>query len=70
MNEVFKLLSILLAAIPAILFLRAVIGRSTVMKRAVSDFRRQVDYLVWVILIMIAAGMIFSLVNLTQPLWR
>jgi predicted permease len=70
MNEVFKLLSILLAAIPVILFLRAVIGRSTVMKRAVSDFRRQVDYLVWVILIMIAAGMIFSLVNLTQPLWR
>jgi predicted permease len=70
MNEVFKLLSILLAAIPVILFLRAVIGRSTVMKRAVSDFRRQVDYLVWVMLIMIAAGMIFSLVNLTQPLWR
>lgn len=70
MNEVFKLLSILLALIPVILFLRAVIGRSTVMKRAVADFRRQLDYLVWVILIIIAVGMIFSLANLMLPFWR
>jgi hypothetical protein len=70
MNEVFKLISIFLAMIPVLLFLRTVLGRSTAMKRAASDFRRHVDYLVWVILFIIAIGMAYSLVNLIQPIWR
>jgi ABC-type phosphate/phosphonate transport system permease subunit len=53
-NKVFKLISILLAAIPVFLFLRGVVGRSSTMKRAVSDFRRQIDCLVWVMLFVIA----------------
>jgi hypothetical protein len=61
---VFKLISILLAVIPAFLFLRAVFGRSTAVKRAASDFRRQIDYLVWVILVIIAVGMIYSVASL------
>ena len=66
----FKLISILLAVIPAFLFLRAVLGRSTTIKRAASDFQRQIDYLVWVILFIIAIGMVYSVVNLIQPIWR
>jgi hypothetical protein len=65
---VFKLISLLLAAIPAFLFLRAVFGRSTAMKRAISDFRRQLDYLVWIMLIVIAVGLVYSLVSYTR-LW-
>jgi hypothetical protein len=70
MNEVFKFISIVLAMIPAFLFLRAVFGQSTAVKRAASDFRRQIDYLVWVILFIIAIGMVYSLVNLIQPAGR
>jgi hypothetical protein len=59
----FKLISLLLAAIPVFLFLRAVFGRSTAMKRAVSDFRRRVDYLVWAMLVLIAIGLVYSVVS-------
>lgn len=66
----FKLISMLIAAIPLFLFVRAVVGRSTAMKKAVSDLRRQIDYLIWVMLIAIAVGIVYSVVTLIQPLWR
>jgi ABC-type multidrug transport system permease subunit len=57
----YKSISIILAAIPFILFLRAIfIGRLR-RSRAVSDFRKQIDYLVWIILILIVCGLIYSL---------
>ena len=44
----YKLIAILVAAMPIILFLRTVFFKqSKVMKEASSAFRRQVDYLVW-----------------------
>ena len=47
----YKLITILVAAIPIILFLRAIFfGRSKAMKLALSDFKKQIDYLVWMIL--------------------
>ena len=43
-----KLIAILVAAMPVILFLRTVFFKqSKVMKEASSAFRRQVDYLMW-----------------------
>jgi hypothetical protein len=66
----FKFISILIALIPVVLLLRAVIGRSTVMKRAVADFKRQIDILVWLILLMMAAAIIYSVVMLGLSLWR
>jgi hypothetical protein len=66
----FKFISILIAAIPLFLFLRAIVGRSTVMKRAVSDLRRQIDYLVWVLLFVMAAAMIYSAATLLYPLLK
>jgi hypothetical protein len=65
----FKFISILLALIPVFLFLRAVVGRSATVKRAVADFKRQLDYVVWVLLFIIAAAMLYSLISLVHPLW-
>jgi hypothetical protein len=56
---VYKLITILAAAIPIILFLRAIfLGRSKAMKLALSDFRQQIDYLVWMILFVIGCGIV------------
>jgi hypothetical protein len=66
----FKFISILIALIPVFLLLRAVIGRSKVMKRAVADFKKQIDFLVWVILAMMTAAIIYSLVTLALSVWR
>jgi hypothetical protein len=50
----YKLITILMAAIPVVLFLRNVFTtRSKVRSQAVSNFKKQVDYLVWAILILI-----------------
>ena len=66
----FKFISILIALIPVVLLLRSVIGRSKVMKRAVADFKKQIDFLVWVILLMMAAAILYSLVMLVLSAWR
>jgi hypothetical protein len=50
----YKLITILVAAIPVVLFLRNVFTtRSKMRSQAVSNFKKQVDYLVWAILILI-----------------
>jgi hypothetical protein len=68
---VYKLITILAAAIPIILFLRTIFfGRSKAMKLAVSDFRKQIDYLVWVILFAIGCGIVYSVGKLIYSLWN
>jgi hypothetical protein len=67
---VYKLITIIAAAIPVILFVKTVFfGQSKVMKAAVSDFRKQIDYLVWAILIAIGAGVVFSVGKLIYSMW-
>ena len=67
----YKLITILAAAIPIILFLRTIFfGRSKAMKLAVSDFRKQIDYLVWVILFAICCGIVYSVGKLIYSLWN
>ena len=67
----YKLIMILVAAIPIILFLRTIFfGRSKAMKLAVSDFRKQIDYLVWVILFAIGCGIVYSVGKLIYSLWN
>jgi hypothetical protein len=66
----FKLISILIALIPVFLLLRSLVGRSATMKRAVADFKKQIDFLVWVILLMTAAAIIYSVVTLVLSIWR
>jgi hypothetical protein len=50
----YKLMAILLVAIPVVLFLRNVFTtRPKMRSQAVSNFKKQIDYLVWAILILI-----------------
>ena len=65
----FKLITILVAAIPIILFLRTMFGRSKAMQLAASDFRKQVDLLVWVILFAVGCGIVYAVGKLIYSLW-
>ena len=67
----YKLITILVAAIPIVLFLKtAFFGRSQAMKQASAELRRQIDYLVWGILLFVAVGVAYSVVNLIHPIWK
>ena len=65
----FKLITILVAAIPIVLFLRTMFGRSKAMQRAASDFRKQVDLLVWVILLAVGCGIVYAVGKMIYSLW-
>jgi hypothetical protein len=57
-----KLIGIILAATPVVLFLRAIFaGQSKKRSHAVSDFKKQVDYLVWAMLFLIGCGFVYSI---------
>jgi hypothetical protein len=45
----YKLIVIIVAAMPIILALRALVGRSQKASLVFSEFKKQIDYLVWVI---------------------
>jgi hypothetical protein len=58
----YKLIGIILAAVPIVLFLRAVfIGQSKKRAQAVSDFKKQMNYLIWVMLFVIGCGVVYSI---------
>jgi hypothetical protein len=57
-----KLITILAASIPIILFLTNLFfRRSKVLQQASAEFRKQIDYLVWGILIVVGCGIVYSL---------
>jgi hypothetical protein len=61
----YKLIGIILAGISAFLFMRALfIGHSKRRAQAFSDFRKQIDYLVWMMLFFIGCGLVYSIVTL------
>ena len=56
----YKLIGIILAAIPVVLFLRTIFTtQSKKRSQAVSNFKRQIDYLVWAILFLIGCEVIY-----------
>jgi hypothetical protein len=60
-----KLIGIILAAIPVVLFLRAIfMGLSKKRTQAASDFKKQIDYLVWVALFLIGCEVVYWVVTL------
>ena len=70
-SPMYKLIALIVALIPIIVFLRTVFfKRSPVMKQASSDLRRHIDYLVWAILFLVACGIVYSVANLIHPLWK
>jgi hypothetical protein len=56
-----KLIGIVIAVLPAVLLLRALFMRPRQRAQAVSDFKKQIDYVVWVILLVIGAIVAFYL---------
>jgi hypothetical protein len=63
-----KLIGIIVAAMPVILFVRAMFMGSKRRAQAVSNFKRQLDYAVWVILLMIGLILVFSIGKLILDL--
>ena len=56
----YKLIAIIAAAIPVVLFLRGIFTtQSMARSKAVSNFKRQVDYLVWAVLILIGCEIVY-----------
>jgi hypothetical protein len=61
----YKLIAIILAAMPLVLFLRTILkGQSKKRSQAVSDFKKLIDYAVWAMLVLIGCGLIYSIVSL------
>jgi len=56
----YKLIGIILAAIPVVLFLRTIFTtQSKKRSQAVSKFKKQLDYLVWAILFLIGCEVVY-----------
>jgi hypothetical protein len=58
----YKLIGIAVAAVPIVLFLRAILVRQSKKRsQAVSDFKKQMDYLVWMILFVIGCAVVYAI---------
>jgi hypothetical protein len=60
----YKLVWIILVSMPVILFLRTIFTTRLKKSQAVSNFKRQIDYLVWVILFLIGCEVVYLIVTL------
>jgi hypothetical protein len=67
----YKLVVISAALVPLILLLRTIFaGRPKKASRAFSEFKKQIDLLVWVILFIIGGVIVYSIGELIHSLWR
>jgi len=58
----YKLIGIILAAVPVVLFLRTIFpGRSKKRSQAVADFKKRFDYFLWAMLLLIGCGLVYSI---------
>jgi hypothetical protein len=61
----FKLITFIMAALPVVLFLKAIFfGQSKKRGQAVSEFRKQVDRVVWFILFCIGCTVVYGIAKL------
>jgi hypothetical protein len=67
----YKLIVIIAAAMPIIFALRAIlVGRSQKTSRVFSEFKKQIDYLVWAILFIIGCLFVYELASMIRSMWR
>ena len=67
----YKLIVIVAALMPIILLLRITFaGRPKKASRAFSEFNKQIDLLIWVILFTIGGMVLYSIGELIHSLWR
>jgi hypothetical protein len=65
----YKFIGIILAVMPIVLFLRAVFMGRLKKSQAVSEFKKQLDYAVWVILFLIGCAVVYSVGKLIYQFW-
>ena len=66
----YKLIGVILAAVPIVLFLKAIMGQSRKRSQAVLDFKKHMDYVFWVIMLLVGCGVIYSLGKLLYEFAR
>jgi hypothetical protein len=67
----YKLIAVLIAAMPIILFLRTVLfKKSKIMTEASAAFRKQVDYLVLGVFFLVGCVLVYSVGNLFYSFWK
>jgi hypothetical protein len=67
----YKLIVIVAAAMPIILLLgRLFVGRSKRTSQAFSEFKKQIDYLVWTILFLVGCVFVYSAGSLIHSMWK
>ena len=64
-----KFIGIVLALMPIVLFLRAMFMRSKKTSQAVSEFKKQLDYVVWLILFFIGCAIVYAVAKLIYQYW-
>jgi hypothetical protein len=65
----YKFIVIVAAAMPTIIFLRAIlVGRSQKASAAFSAFKKRIDYLVWVILFVVGCVFLYSVASLIHSM--
>jgi len=65
-----KFIGILLAAMPVILFLRSFFfGKSKRGSQAMAEFKKHVDYVVYVILFFIGCAVVYAIGKLVYQFW-
>jgi hypothetical protein len=70
-SAMYKLIVIVAALTPIIPLLRTIFaGRPKKASRAFSEFNKQIDLLIWVILFMIGGMVLYSIGELIHSLWR
>jgi len=67
----YKLIAIIAAAIPIILFLKTIFfGKSKVMQEASSSFRKQAGYVAAGILFLVGCALVYSVGTLIYSFWK
>ena len=66
----YKLIVIIAAAMPIILALRAILVGRSQKARVFSEFKKQIDYLVWAILFVIGCFFVYQLASMIRSMWR
>ena len=69
-SAMVKLITFLVAAIPILVFLKTILGRSRVLREASAEFRKQVDYLVWGIMILVGCAIVYSAGSLIYSIYK
>ena len=65
-----KFIGIIMAAMPLVLFLRSVFfGKSKKGSQAMAEFKKHVDYVVWVILFFIGCAVVYAIGKLVYQFW-